>query len=227
MAVSLVIENLVPLNPPEQWRHPLSLSVREHTFLVIRTLPALSAELFRQILATERPAHGSVTVLGELPPTLSRRAIRQLRSRIGSVLMPDGLVANMTVRKNLALPLIFASGLSEDEVDERVDLALEVFGLKAISTLQPATLPPDARQIAALARAVVGSPKLLLLDDPLASVGTVETERLLAVCRQFASTVVATTHRRNAVLYDRADEIALWDEEGFRPAGQSIEQVAS
>ena len=227
MAVLLALRDVRPVDPPEQWRHPLSLVVEEHSFLVIRTVPALGARLFRLALGAERPESGSVSALGQAPGDLSRTAIRHLRSRIGSALMPDGLVGNMTVWRNLALPLIFASGMGEDEVEHRIERVVEAFGLEDIRTRRPANLPADARQIVALARAVVGSPSLLLLDDPLASVGTVETGRLIALCRHFAGTVIATTHRRNTVLYDNADDVALWDESGYRDAGSAAGQVAS
>lgn len=227
MAVTLALRDVQPVDAPEQWRHPLSLVVEEGAFLVVRTVPALGSRLFRLVLGAERPESGSVSVLGESPGDLSRRAIRTLRSRIGSVLIPDGLVGNMTVWRNLALPLIFASGMDEDEVERRIERVVEAFGLDDIRTRRPANLPADVRQIVALARAVVGSPSLLLLDDPLASVGTVETGRLIALCRHFAGTVIATTHRRNTVLYENADDVALWDESGYREAGQAAGQVAS
>jgi ABC-type ATPase involved in cell division len=227
MAITLTLQDVRPANPPEHWRHPLSLVVEERAFLVIRTVPALGSRLFRLVLGAERPASGSISVLGHAPGDLSRTAIRALRSQVGSVLIPDGLVGNMTIWRNLALPLIFASGMDDEEVERRIERVVEAFGLDDVRTLRPANLPADARQIVALARAVVGSPALLLLDDPLASVGTVETGRLIALCRHFASTVIATTHRRNTVLYDNADDVALWDESGYRQAGHAAGQVAS
>ena len=223
----LALRDVRPFDAPEQWRHPLSLVVEENSFLVVRTVPVLGSRLFRLILGAERPASGSVSVLDKAPGDLPRQEVRALRSRIGSVLIPDGLVGNMTVWRNLALPLIFASGMDEDEVERRIERVVEAFGLDDIRTRRPANLPADARQIVALARAVVGSPSLLLLDDPLASVGTVETGRLIALCRHFAGTVIATTHRRNTVLYENADDVALWDESGYRDAGHAAGQVAS
>ncbi|MDQ2666940.1 MAG: ATP-binding cassette domain-containing protein [Gemmatimonadota bacterium] len=227
MAVTLTLHEVLPVNAPEHWRHPLSLVVEERALLVIRTVPALGSRLFRLVLGAERPASGSITVLERAPGELSRHAVRELRSQVGSVLIPDGLVGNMTVWRNLALPLIFASGMDDDEVERRIERVVEAFGLDDVRTRRPANLPADARQIVALARAVVGSPSLLLLDDPLASVGTVETGRLIALCRHFAGTVITTTHRRNTVLYDNADDVALWDEHGYREAGHAAAQVAS
>ena len=227
MPVTLALRDVQPFDAPDQWRQPLSLVVEERSFLVVRTVPALGSRLFRLALGAERPASGSVNVLGESPADLSRSAIRILRKQIGSVLIPDGLVGNMSVWRNLALPLIFASGLEDDEVELRIERVVEAFGLDDIRTRRPANLPADVRQIVALARAVVGNPALLLLDDPLASVGTVETGRLIALCRHFAGTVIATTHRRNTVLYESADAVALWDEFGYREAGNAAGQVAS
>ena len=227
MAALVALRDVRPFDAPDQWRQPLSLVVEEGTFLVIRTIPALGSRLFRLVLGAERTERGSVSVLGAVPGDLSRRELRLLRRQIGSVLIPDGLVGNMTVSRNLALPLIFAAGMGDDEVDDRIGRVVDAFGLDDVRSRRPANLPADVRQIVALARAVVGSPSLLLLDDPLASVGTVETGRLIALCRQFAGTVIATTHRRNTVLYENADDVALWDEFGYRDAGHVAEQVSS
>ena len=227
MAVTLTIQGVIPVRPPDPWQHPLSLVVEEDSFLTIRTLPILGTRLFRLILGADTVARGTISLFGTSPADLDRRGVRQMRSRVGSVLVPDGLVGNMTVRKNLSLPLIFAAGISAAEVDRKVDRVMDAFGLESIALRRPAMLPADVRQVVALARAVVGNPALLLLDDPLASVGTVEMGGLLAMCRHFATTVIAITHRRNQVLYDSADDVALWDEEGFRMAGQTMDQVAS
>ena len=227
MPLTLALQDVRPFDAPDQWRQPLSLVVEERSFLVVRTVPVLGSRLFRLILGAERPASGSISVLDQSPGDLSRDALRSLRKHVGSVLIPDGLVGNMTVWSNLALPLTFAAGLSHDDVELRIERVVEAFGLDGIRTLRPANLPADVRQIVALARAIVGNPSLLLLDDPLASVGTVETGRLIALCRHFAGTVIATTHRRNTVLYESADDVALWDEFGYRDAGTAAGQVAS
>ena len=227
MPPTLALRDVRPFDAPDQWRQPLSLVVEERSFLVVRTVPVLGSRLFRLILGAERPASGSISVLDQSPGNLSRDGIRGLRKHVGSVLIPDGLVGNMTVWSNLALPLIFASGLGKDDVELHIERVVEAFGLDDIRTRRPANLPADVRQIVALARAVIGNPSLLLLDDPLASVGTVETGRLIALCRHFAGTVIATTHRRNTVLYESADDVALWDEFGYRDAGTAAGQVAS
>jgi ABC-type Mn2+/Zn2+ transport system ATPase subunit len=67
-----------------------------------------------------------------------------------------------------------------------------------------------------LARALVGGPTMVVLDDPIAAVKSRTAVELYRLCRELARTVVILTHRRNDVLYDLADVVALWDSEGFR-----------
>ena len=218
MAAPVVLDGVVPVDPSERWRHPLSMTVRDGAFVAIRTVPALSEQLFRFILGADQPATGTVSTFGQAPGQLPGRDVRALRARIGSVLRPDGLVANMSVWKNITLPLIFASGLTRAQVADRAEEVIDSFGLGPVASLRPHAVSPDQRQIAALARAVATSPSLLLLDEPLASVGSVDTGPLFSLCRQFVPTILAATHRRNTALYDSAEEVMLWDELGYRPA---------
>ena len=218
MAAPIVLDGVVPGIPPERWRHPLSLTVHEGAFIAIRTMPALSEQLFRFILGADQPASGSVSTFGRPAGALSGREVRTLRATIGSVLRPDGLVANMSVWKNITIPLIFASGMNRTQVADRAEEIIESFALGPVASLRPHAVSPDQRQIAALARAVAMNPALLLLDEPLASVGSVDTGPLFALCRQFVPTILAATHRRNTALYESADDVLLWDEMGLRPA---------
>ena len=201
-----------------RWQHAVSFAVEEGTAHVIRTKSLFSAPLFRLCLGFSEPTSGDVTVSGKQPWTLGRSDVRDLRRRIGSALEPDGLVANLSLRLNLVVPLVYATGLEFEAAVERADQMLEAMHLTIWADSRPASLPGEVRQAAALARALCPQPDLMLLENPLASMDNRETRRLLALCRAQVKTLLIATHRADGILHEFADVVWDWDEDGFRAA---------
>ena len=201
-----------------RWADPISFQVQRGAAHVIRTKSAFSAPLFRLCLGFSEPTSGTVRVAGVAPATLGREDVRNLRRGIGSVLEPDGLVANLGLRMNLVVPLVFAIGLEFDAAVARADEMLELMHLTMWADMRPAVLPAEVRQAAALARALCPQPDLLLLENPLASMDNRETRRLLSLCRAQVETLLIATHRNDSILHEFADVVWEWDEDGFRVA---------
>jgi ABC-type methionine transport system ATPase subunit len=201
-----------------RWPKPLSFQVERGTLLLIKTKSALSQPLFRMCLGFSEPSNGRITVNGHQPAELGRRAVRDFRRNIGTLLDPDGLVANLSIRMNLIVPLVYASELEFDEAAARADQMLDVMHLTMWGESRPAALPAEIRQTAALARALVPRPALLLLENPIASVDHRETRRLLSLCRVQAETLLVATHRTDGILHEFADAVWQWDDDGFRTA---------
>lgn len=200
----------------DAWGAPLSLAVAAGTFVTLVTSPRRAALLFRLLLGLDAPAAGRVEVLGAVPHGLRRDALRRFRRRIGSCLLPDGLMANTTLRANVALPLVFGDGCSTRDAEARAEATLAAFGLARWADARPSDLAPDTRQVAALARAVAARPALLLLHDPLTSVSNADAVHLLGLCRDYATTVVAAVHGEDEAVCLMADGAAVLDERGYR-----------
>jgi ABC-type ATPase involved in cell division len=202
-----------------RWQHTVSFAVEEGSAHVIRTKSLYSAPLFRLCLGFSEPTSGDVTVGGKQPWTLGRSDVRDLRRSIGSSLEPDGLVANLSLRLNLVVPLVYATGLEFEAAVERANHVLETMHLTMWADIRPASLPGEVRQAATLARALCPQPGLLLLENPLASMDNRETRRLLALCRAQVRTLLIATHRADSSILDEfADVVWDWDEDGFRKA---------
>lgn len=201
-----------------RWPHPVSFQIPRGHMLLIRTRSSFSAPLLRLCLGFSQPSAGDVRVQGQAPWALNRGDTRALRQAMGCVLDPDGLVANMSVRMNLVVPLVYATGLELDAANARADTMLDMMHLTMWSDVRPAGLPADVRQTAALARALCPHPPLLLLENPLASVGDRETRRLLSLCRAQAETLLIASHRKDGILQEFADAVWEWDDDGFRMA---------
>jgi ABC-type transporter Mla maintaining outer membrane lipid asymmetry ATPase subunit MlaF len=201
-----------------RWHHPVSFTLQRGTAHVIRTRSQFSGPLLRLCLGFSEPSSGAMTVQGTEPWKLARGPVRELRKGMGTVLDPDGLVANLSVRMNLIVPLVFATGLEFDVAQERAAQMLEVMHLNMWADVRPAGLPAEVRQAAALARALCPDPSLLLLENPLASLDNRETRRLLSLCRARVETLLIATHRSDSILHEFADQVWDWDDDGFRVA---------
>jgi ABC-type transporter Mla maintaining outer membrane lipid asymmetry ATPase subunit MlaF len=114
----------------------------------------------------QRPPAGAVLVFGLDMRTLSYARLLLFRRRLGYLMAGDGLLQNLTLRANIALPLNYASDHREKEVAGRVEQLLSDFRLQASRNLRPAEANEEERRRAAVARAIALDPELLVLEAP-------------------------------------------------------------
>lgn len=152
--------------------------------------------LLRLIYLAQKPSRGLVTVFGVDAARASRRTLAALRQRIGVVFQDFHLLAHLSVFDNVALPLRIENIPLKTYRDDIEELLTWV-GLKDKMDASPETLSGGERQRAAIARAVVAKPALILADEPT---GNVDHEmgarlmRLFVQLNKLGSTVVVATH---------------------------------
>ncbi len=112
------------------------------------------------------PAAGSYRLFGREMP-LTREDSLPERLRVGLVFDGGGLLQHLSVRENVALPLLYHLALPEEETARRVTELLERTGLTAVADVTPGNLSRSRQKLAGLARALVLAPEVLLLDNPL------------------------------------------------------------
>jgi phospholipid/cholesterol/gamma-HCH transport system ATP-binding protein len=117
-------------------------------------------------LGLATPAAGTVEVLGLPVADLSYYELLVFRRRLGYLPQGDGLLQNLSLRDNVALPVRFATDHKLREVDAKVAQLVEDFRLRAIAGLRPAQATEEDRRRAAAARAVALDPALLVLELP-------------------------------------------------------------
>lgn len=174
--------------------------------------------LARILIGAQAISSGEVVVLGRPIGKISRSERRLLLSDMGVLLDPAGLLSNLSLVDNLVVPAVFrgSKGISLPRRH-----ALDVFeelGIADYAKRRPADVPEDVRQIGALGRAIVGNPRLLVLENPMASVRSRVADDVWRICRALAPTAIITSFRRDEMLYSVADDLYLWDSAGLRRA---------
>jgi len=183
------------------------------------------SSLLNLIAGLDRPTSGSVIVEGRDLSQLSRQELAQYRLRtVGMVFQSFNLIPTMTLQENVELPMRFA----EVDRSERAALthqALERVGLAARLRHRPSELSGGEQQRAALARALVNHPRLLLADEPTGNLdsrtGTEIMELIREINRSLGMTVVLVTHERT--LAERYAQRLIFLADGKLAATQNAE----
>jgi phospholipid/cholesterol/gamma-HCH transport system ATP-binding protein len=123
--------------------------------------------VLRALVGVDEPAAGSAHLFGERLAALSRGGAAALLSRVGFHPRTGALLANLTLRENLLLPLRFHRRATTGEAERAASAALARFGLDEAPDVRPEDASLPLRRLVALARAMVLEPELLVLDDPL------------------------------------------------------------
>ena len=175
----------------------LSFRIDPHSFQFL-TGPsgAGKTSLLRLLFLALRPTRGLVTIFGHDVATLSKDALSTLRRRIGIVFQDFRLLDHMTTFENVALPLRVIGQAEESYRDEVVEL-LKWVGLGQRIWALPAVLSGGEKQRAAIARAVIARPQLLLADEPTGNVDPSLAQRLLRLfieLNKSGTSVIIATH---------------------------------
>ncbi len=168
-------------------------------------LAALTGELV--------PAAGTIDILGA-PLPRQQRALLALRKSIGVLLQGNGLLTDLSVAENVALPLRTHTKLPAAVIDRLVAMKLHAVGLRAAGDLYPRDLSGGMARRVALARALALDPPLMIYDEPLTGLDPIASGVITSlIARLNASlglTSIIVTHHVHETLpiADRAIVIA-------------------
>ena len=149
----------------------------------------------------ERPTEGEIEVAGFDLSTLRRREIPQLRRSIGIVFQDAKLLAGRTVFDNVAF-VLRVLGTPRREITPLAFAALKAVGLSARAQAHPHQLSQGEAQRAALARAIVKAPPLLIADEPTGNLDDEMAAEILELIKDIGSrgtTVLFATHQAKLV----------------------------
>lgn len=155
--------------------------------------------LLRMLYLALRPTSGAVTIFDRDTRKVQRREAAEMRRRMGVVLQDCDLMDHMTVLENIALPLRVAGSNVADFGRDLRELGAWV-GLGRRLNATPPELSSGERQRAAIARAVVNSPDLVIADEPTGNVDADAADRIMALfmeLNRLGKTVLIATHDMN------------------------------
>jgi cell division transport system ATP-binding protein len=153
--------------------------------------------LLRLLLLSLKPSRGRVTMFGKDITLLNQDQLLQMRRHIGIVFQEFRLLDHLTTYQNVALPLR-VRGQPESAYRPNVTELLDWVGLGERMDALPSVLSGGEKQRAAIARAVIGRPDLLLADEPTGNVDPELSSRLVHLFaelnRTTGMTIILATH---------------------------------
>ncbi|MCL6482309.1 MAG: ABC transporter ATP-binding protein [Firmicutes bacterium] len=179
----------------------VSLEIERGEFVALLGSSGSGKSTLLNLLAgLDRPTRGRIQVAGRDLSTLSREELAAYRRhQVGMVFQAFNLVPRMTLEENVELPLRFAE-VERSERAQRVQQALARVGLLHRLGHRPSELSGGEQQRAALARALVNRPAILLADEPTGNLDSRTGEEILSLLaewnRTLGMTVVLVTHER-------------------------------
>jgi ABC-type lipoprotein export system ATPase subunit len=222
----------------------VTLKVRAGEFVaLLGSSGSGKSSVLNLIAGLDRPTSGSVVVQERDLAQLSREELARYRLHtVGMVFQSFNLIASMTLAENVELPMRFAE-VDRGKRDRLAQEALARVGLQARMNHRPSELSGGEQQRAALARALINRPQLLLADEPTGNLDSHTGTEIMNMVREFnqqlGMTVVMVTHER--ALAERyaqrlifladgklvGDELnsAVAAEPGARPAGVEAGQL--
>jgi putative ABC transport system ATP-binding protein len=216
----------------------VTLNVRTGEFVaLLGSSGSGKSSVLNLIAGLDRPTSGSVIVQERDLARLSREDLAKYRLHtVGMVFQSFNLIASMTLAENVELPMRFAE-VNRDKRNDLAREALERVGLQARMNHRPSELSGGEQQRAALARALINRPQLLLADEPTGNLdshtGTEIMDMVSDFNQQLGMTVVMVTHERALAeryaqrLIFLADGKLIGDESNAAVAGQGATEDAS
>ncbi len=169
----------------------------------------------KHVLGLLQPTAGTVIAMGHEVSKLTRRELIQFRRRFGMLFQSAALFDSMSVRDNVAFPLIEQRGQdapSKKEAYEQADHALEQLRIADIGTRNPSAISNGQRKRVGLARAIVTRPEIVIYDEPTTGLDPIMTayvnDMIVEAQETFDVTAMIVSHDM-ASTFRVSDRIAM------------------
>ncbi|HVZ28173.1 MAG TPA: ABC transporter ATP-binding protein [Rhizomicrobium sp.] len=194
--------------------HGLDLEIAEGEFVSLMG-PSGSGKttILNLIGGLDRATSGEVIVAGDHLERMSGGQLTKWRARhIGFIFQFYNLMPMLSAAANVELPLLL-TGLSRSDRRRRVEVALEIVGLKDRAAHKPGEMSGGQQQRVGIARAIVADPTILLCDEPTGDLDRATADEILGLLqqlnRQHGKTIVMVTHDPKAA--DHASRLLEMD----------------
>jgi len=180
----------------------INLNVSKNDFLFISGPSGAGKSTLLKLLYLGEPvSEGQVLVDGMNLSRMSRKRIPLLRRKFGIIFQDYKLISTKTVFDNVAL-VLEASGEKRKLIEKKVKSVLRTVGIEQRINTLPASLSGGEQQRVAVARAVVGVPKIILADEPTGSLDSDSADIIFKLLKGFhkhGGTVIVATHDKELI----------------------------
>ena len=186
--------------------------------------------LLKHLNLLMRPDSGAIVIDGTEVTKLGGRALDAVREKFGMLFQAGALFDSMSIFDNVAFPLVEKTRLTRQEIAQQVHETLKAVGLDGMEAKFPSQLSGGMQKRAALARALVRRPKILMLDEPTTGLDPSRTGAIHELIRHtqenFQLTVVMVSHDVPAV-FQVSDRVAFLHNGRTRLNGSVDEVMAA
>ncbi len=174
--------------------------------------------LVKHLNALMYPDSGEVIIDDKNIFELEYVELRKMRQRFGVLFQGSALFDSLNTAENIAFPLHYFSDLTEEEISEKVEEALEMVNLAGTGDRSPAELSGGMRRRVALARATILQPDFLIYDEPTSGLDPQTSEEInqliIYMAENLNITSIVVTHDIHSVL-KIADNVAFLENQGL------------
>jgi phospholipid/cholesterol/gamma-HCH transport system ATP-binding protein len=168
--------------------------------------------ILRVIGGLVRHHAGQVLIAGEDTSAFNERQMNDMRRKLGMMFQHGALLDSLTIFDNLALPLREHTKMTPAEIADEVKQQLAAVGLAGVEGLLPGQLSGGMIKRAALARAIITKPAILMCDEPFSGLDPISVKRIEALLRSInrnlGITMLVSSHHIPSTLR-LADQVVL------------------
>lgn len=208
------VEKVYGTDIPTKVLTDVNLEIAPHSFNSIIGASGSGKSTLLNIIGTlDRPTSGEVLIGGVRTDGMRKNELAELRNaRIGFVFQFHHLLPEFTAYENVVMPALIRSGKVVPEVKRRAEELMELMGLQRVMHNRASKMSGGQQQRAAIARALINKPEILLADEPTGNLDSESTEVVYSLMRDineaYKTTFLIITHdRRVAQKTDRIIEI--------------------
>lgn len=189
----------------------INLTLEESSFNSIIGASGSGKSTLMNIIGTlDKPSSGEVIIDGVSTANMNKKELAALRNEtIGFIFQFHYLLPEFTVFENVMIPFIIKNGKETSQAIKRAKNLLEIVGLSKVMNNKATDISGGQQQRAAIARALINSPRIILGDEPTGNLDSETTEIVYNLLREinqeFKSTFIVITHDKSVA--EKADRI--------------------